>query len=273
MKTKTMAIASLVALSVSAPAFAAKEAAANKSAKESKSIIQQLKDSPFSLTADLETVTDSKVETYNGSSLTGYLSYKLSDTEKIKSMVSMDNSKNGDEFENSFSSAYIGYQKGGLFKDNKLGLSINAQARLYKYNEATKNSASRDGKAHARLTLVKKVSDKVTVAGLGMYNEYIRTSGKDSVTRRNATALVSTSYGHSDKLSFINDISVTGSYKKNSESYSVGLTPQISYAVNDTLATTLYYSTTLMKSNDGQLFAKNWLENGVIALNLSYSVF
>ena len=80
MKTKKMAVASLLALSVSAPSFSAtNETSANKSVSESKSFYQQLKDSPLSLYAELEHEADLGLTEYKGSKLDSFLSYKISE--------------------------------------------------------------------------------------------------------------------------------------------------------------------------------------------------
>ena len=117
MKTKTTAVASLLALSVSAPTFAAtNEASANQSTSESKSFLQGLKDSPLSLYAELESATDLGVSEYKGSKLDTSFSYKLSDNAKLKSNLRLRVNNTGDDFETTFDHGYLGYSRSAFLK-------------------------------------------------------------------------------------------------------------------------------------------------------------
>ena len=301
MKTKKMAIASLVALSVSAPAFAAKEAVANKSTEESKSLIQQLKDSPFSLSSVLENYTTLNLEEFNGSRLDTGISYKLSDNDVLKSAVRLKVNESDGDYETTFSYAHVGYQRKGLLKNDKHGLDLGLQTRLYKYAEG----ASADGAVQVRFDLGKKFSDKLSSGGVAIYEEYLNPkSGKSNrltyfeggptlnVNNKldlTGTLIVQTAF-KKDSQSTYGSLSVTPSYKLTEKvslsheagvdrdfsgdatTYGVNINPSVSYSMNDQLSASLDYETQVGAITDGKAYGRQWLTNGKLTLAMAYSL-
>ena len=302
MKTKTMAVASLLALSVSAPTFAAtNEASANQSTSESKSFLQGLKDSPLSLYAELESSTDFGLTEYKGSKLDTAFSYKLSDDTKLKSNLRLRVNNSDEDFETSFDHGYLGYSKSKLLTEEKNGLNATGQIRFYKYNE----TASAEGGAQFRLYLDRKFSNKLSSAGVVIYEEKIKSKEdktqryvyleggptynvnkkfdlgstvifyqayKKASTSTEASISLDPSYSINDKLSVKSVVAFGGSFGDSSK-YALSVTPSVSYSMNDDLSATLEYEANALRMVDGKIDGRQWGNNGELALNLAYSAF
>jgi hypothetical protein len=297
MKTKTMTVASLIALSVSAPAFAAE----GISSTESKSLLQQFKDSPFSLSTELENYSNLELNEFKGSRLDTSLIYKLSDKNVLKSGVRLLVNQSGDDFETTFSKAYVGYQRKGLLSNDKHGLDLGAQTRLYKYGESSKS----EGALQLRLDFGKKFSDKVTSGGVALYEEYLKV--QDGETRRMAyfeggptlkvnknldlsstlilhreykndshssyaSLSVTPDYKVTEKVNFSYEVGVDRDFSEDLTTYGVNVNPAVSYSMNDQLSASLDYSTQVFSVSEGQTYGRQWLQNGKVTLNMAYSL-
>ena len=304
MKTKTMAVASLLALSVSAPSFAAtNETSANKSVSESKTFFQQLKDSPLSLYAELESEADFGLTEYKGSKLDSFLSYKLSEKDKLKSQLRLKVKNTGeDEYETTYEYGYLGYSRSKILTEEKNGINATGQIRFYKYGE----SGSADAGAQGRLYIDKKFSEKISSAGVFLAEQ--RINPKDGKTLRyglfeggpsykltNKFKLGSTLYfGHfiaeasnttdgsisldpsykiSDKLNVSNSVTLYGDFSGSDNKYAVLLTPAVSYSMNDDFSATLEYEASALRIANGETSARQFANNGKLALTLAYSAF
>ena len=299
-----MVVASLLALSVSAPSFAAKnEASANKSVSESKSFLQTLKDSPLSLYTELETEADFGLTEYKGSKLDSFLSYKLTDKDKLKSQLRLKVKSIGeDEYETTYASGSPGYSRSKILTEEKNGVNATGQIRFYKYGE----SGSADGGAQARLYLDKKFSEKLSSAGVFLAEE--RINPKDGKTLRyglfeggpsykltkkfrlgstlyfghfiaedsnstDGSISLDPSYKISDKLNVSNSVTLYGDFSGSENKYSVLLTPTVSYSMNDDLRATLEYEASALRIADGETSGRQFINNGKLALTLAYNAF
>ena len=304
MKTKTMAVASLLALSVSAPSFAAKnETSANKSVSESKSFFQQLKDSPLSLYTELETEADFALTEYKGSKLDSFLSYKLTDKDKLKSQLRLKVKSIGDdEYETTYEYGYLGYSRSKILTEEKHGVNATGQIRFYKYGE----SGSADGGAQGRLYLNKKFSEKLSSAGVFLAEE--RINPKDGKTLRyglfeggptykltkkinlgstlyfghfisessnstDGSISLDPSYKISDKLNVSNSVTLYGDFSGSDNKYAVLLTPTVSYSMNDDLSATLEYEASALRIANSEVSGRQFINNGKLALTLAYNAF
>jgi hypothetical protein len=238
---------------------------------------------------------------FKGSRLDSSLNYKLSDKNVLKSGVRLLVNQDGDEFETTFSKAYAGYQRKGILSNDKDGLDLGVQTRLYKYGESSKS----EGALHLRLDLGKKFSDKITSGGVALYEEYLKVQDggaqrmayfeggptlkvnkkldlsstlilhreykKDSHSSY-ASLSVTPDYKMTEKVSFSHEVGVDRDFSADLTTYGVNINPTVSYSMNDQLSASLDYSTQVFSVSEGQTYGRQWLQNGKVTLNMAYSL-
>ncbi|RLA65856.1 MAG: hypothetical protein DRQ88_04265 [Epsilonproteobacteria bacterium] len=246
-----------------------------------------LKKSPlgFSIVNEFATQSASNNTGINGfyNELTPYLSYKLTGKDSLRfntSVIISDNYRAANELnaDVAWGGATLRYKRSKILTEDKNWLNMSAEIRFNLDADFNNDESNKIGSTSFRTNLTRTIMAGLELNTELRYDEYLRKSSSAKLKRRKLAATINPSYVFAKdwyvlpSLAFKYEIqgeTANKAYKKNKVTFA----PEIGYQVMKDLAVAVYWEATPFKSHDGELFAKNWGKNAMLAAYLDYKFF
>ncbi len=255
---------------------------ANSTTTTAKSVLQKLKDSPFSMFGIVES-SMRQTEIGEGNDVTNYLylypGYKLNDTISFRVVPSFRYNITGEnqseeEFDYQSVQARV-YVK--MLNEKDHGVRLTTQVRNYIYQGSTRGTSGYSSKHRIYPIFGKKLSNKWSLS-VPMFAEfYNNNSHAFNAVKYNLFVSASTTYSINDKWSITQGIEYYDRKAKSQASKinDLYITPiDIGYSFNSNVSLNVSYGTTIMANNDGgATFANQPLKNGNIIASLFVNMF
>ena len=281
MKRQVLSIITLATLSPVMAQTSGTAAPAQMSSVESKSVFQQLKDSPFDFTFNLETDTkrnakkDNKIDGYDQTNRF-YFSYKLSPNDKLKTEIRTTHGKLANtDMVNSVNRTVLKYTRSNLMTQAANGADLN-MAVEYRYLP-DKNIRNKNNRySHVRLgpTLARAWGNFAADVGVFYAFNQTRDSKVEGRQTNNWYMPLSQSYNVTDKVktSLVEEFMYTNTANNEGETLSLDLTAEAGYQFTNDFYVGLSAAGTPVSRTDGTE-AKGWDKELTYGINFDVAVF
>jgi len=275
----------LITILFSASAFA--QESTTSSTFSFSNLWNDLKESPlgFSVVNEFATESASNDTGINGyyNELTPYLSWKLSSKDALRfntSLIVTDKYRASEDLKAdvAWGGATLRYKRSKILTEDKNWLNMSAEIRFNLDADFNKDEGKNTGSTSFRTNLTRSVMESLVMNTELRYDEYLRKSSNAKLKRRKFVATLNPTYTFLKdfyllpSLAFNYEIKgeqANKAYKKNKVVFS----PEVGYQIMKDLAVAVYWESTPFKSHDGEVFAKNWGKNAVLAAYLDYKFF
>ncbi len=234
---------------------------------------EKIKKAPIALFVDSDLAGNNSNGSYIGFRNVSnvYLTYKFTpqDSFRVNTGYSFsdDNSSNlaGD-----YEGTTLMYRRSEILTEEKNGVSLRSEIRL----NLPPSNPNQSGSTSFRVAGSKSFGAKFNLYSEMRWNENIRKSGTPSITRRTFLLLASPSYSITDKLTFAGTTVFSQAIKSTGAKYpnELNFAPAVSYAFTEKFNGSIYWDTYPFTSNDGHMFAPDWVTNGGLGLYVSYTI-
>ncbi len=257
-------------------------ATANSTSTSSKSIIQKLKDSPFSMFAITESLLSQR-DIGEGNDVTTYLylypGYKLNDTVSFRIVPTFSytyTGQNQSEQDIDYSSVQ-GRVYFKMLNEKDHGVSLTTQIRNYIYQGSTRGTSGYSTKHRIYPIFGKKLSNNWSLS-VPMFVEFYNDNDHAfNAVKQNYFISASTTYSINDKYSVTTGLEWYDRKAKTQAAKinEVWFTPvDLGISLTSNLSLNVSYGTALMNNNDGgRTFNEAPFKNGTVIASFFYNMF
>lgn len=254
---------------------------AQQNVSDESGILGTLRNSNIGLSFANEIKSTTKDSKINGfyNKLETFIAYKMTPVDTFKLSAGyrvLDSNTTAADYD--LESPSLRYKRANILNEADNFVTFNSEARIYFFPNSLKLSKSQSGYTSWRNYFSRKFTPDFNLLGELRWEENLRTTSAPKVTRRKLALLVDPALRVNESLTFTPEVSLNSLVNgKNAKGVQVNkeyvmFSPKVDYTFTKQFAGQLYWDSTPMVSRDQQTIAKDFVQNGILGMVLTYTI-